>query len=456
MADALNGGTEERLPARTKLVFGLGDHTINFSLSALSLFYLFFLVEIAGLRPSLAGLVLLFGRTVDAFTDPAMGRLSDLTRWRWGRRRPYFLIGMVPFGVCFGMLWFAVPFESQSAKFAYYALTYAFYSVSSTLLAVPYMALIPELSSDYQERTSINTFRSAFAIMGTLLAAVSIKQLADSFGGGAVGYSSMGLIAGLWVMLPWLAVHRVTWERPNFKREARAGFLDGLKSLAGHATYRRLAGLYLFGRIAMDIVGAMFVFYFTYWMLRPRDVEITLAVLLITVVVSLPLWLHISKRVDKRTLFIIGTGWWVAFQLSLLFASPAWPRWTLFAVASLVGVGYAVADLMPWAMLGDVIDEDELSSGERREGIYAGSMTFLRKLGGASGVAVAGFVLEFAGFVGGRPEQTESTLLAIRGLTGLAPALFLAIAAAIAVGYPLGRKRHRQILDELRTRRSEM
>jgi sugar (glycoside-pentoside-hexuronide) transporter len=443
---------EERLSARTKLVFGLGDHTINFSLSALSLFYLFFLTEVAGLRPALAGAVLLVGRFVDGFTDPLMGRISDLTRWRWGRRRPYFLIGMIPFGLCFGLLWGAVPLESQAEKFLYYAALYALYSVSSTVLAVPYTALLPELTSDYQERTSINTFRAALAVLGTLLAAIGTKQLAESFGGDVRGYSWMGVAAGIWVTLPWIAVYRVTWERPSFQREAHAGFLDALKGLSRHHSYRRLLGLYLFGRMAMDVVGAMFVFYFTYWIRRPEHVEATLAILLITVVLSLPIWLRISPRVDKRTLFIMGTSWWVAFQLTLLIATPEWPVWTLFAAAALIGVGYAVTDLMPWAMLGEVVDEDELSTGERREGMYAGFMTFVRKLAGASGVFLAGVVLDLAGYVGGQPEQTTSALLAIRGLTGAVPTLLLAIAATIAFGYPLGRARHRQILAELRER----
>ena len=105
-------------------------------------------------------------------------------------------------------------------------------------------------------------------------------------------------------------------------------------------------------------------------------------------------------------------------------------------------------------MLGEVVDEDELLTGERREGIYAGFMTFVRKLAGASGVWVAGVVLDLAGYVGGQPEQTKSALFAIRGLTGAVPTLLLAIAAAIAFGYPLGRARHRQILTELRARRA--
>jgi GPH family glycoside/pentoside/hexuronide:cation symporter len=109
-----------------KLVIGLGDHTITLTLAALSLFYVFFLTEYAGIRPALAGLVPLIGRFVDAFTDPLMGRLSDLTRTRMGRRRPYLLLGALPFGLSFAALWVDLPAESQLGRFAYYTGAYVF------------------------------------------------------------------------------------------------------------------------------------------------------------------------------------------------------------------------------------------------------------------------------------------------------------------------------------------
>ena len=124
---------EPRLGAARKLVIGLGDHTITLSLASLSLFYVFFLTEHVGLRPALAGAVPLVGRFVDALTDPLMGRISDQTRWRWGRRRPYMLLGALPFGASFAALWLDAPVHTQLGMFAYYSGAYIVYSVASRM-----------------------------------------------------------------------------------------------------------------------------------------------------------------------------------------------------------------------------------------------------------------------------------------------------------------------------------
>jgi sugar (glycoside-pentoside-hexuronide) transporter len=435
-----------------KIVYAAGDHTVNLSLSALALFYLFFLTEVAGLRPALAGAVPLVGRVVDACFDPVMGRISDQTRTRWGRRRPFFLLGALPFGLTFAWMWSEAPFASQGAIFAWYASAYLLHCLIMSVLSVPYLALLPEMARGYDERTSLNTFRSAAAVMGTLVVAGTLRPLAEAFGGGSGGFARAGALLAVWVALPWFFVYRVTFERNDAPQAAETPFLGAVRSLARHGSYRVLCALFLCARAAVDIVGAMFLYFFASWLARPDDFEPALLGMLVCVVASLPFWLNAATRTDKRTLFVIGCVWWIGIQCVLFLATPEWPRWTMFVIAAVAGVGYAVADLMPWSMLGDVIDEDELASGERREGLYNGLFTFLRKLGGAAGVFLAGVILDLAGFVKGAPEQGPTALLAVRALTALVPACLLAIAAFIALRYSLGRARHVEIRAALDAR----
>ncbi len=435
-------------------MYALGDHTVNLVLSAASLLYFKFLMDHGGLSPLLAGLVVWIARIVDAFTDPAMGRISDTTRWRAGRRRPYFLIGALPFGIFFALMWVTVPFESQLLRFAYYSTVYVGVSLAMTCLSVPYLALLPEMATDYDERTSFNTFRSAAAVLGTL-AAVAMKSVADALGGDDQAWTQTATMAAVWITLPWLAVYAASFERPEYQNRNRIGFLAGARTVSRHGAFRVLASFYILARIAVDLIGAMFLLYFAYWIGREEDFAPTLGTFLLIVVAVLPAWLAVSRRFDKRSIFIVGTAWWSLTQVAIFLAQPDWPRWLMFTIPALAAIGYAVADLMPWAMLGDVIDEDELAAGDRREGVYVGFFMFLRKVGGATAVLAIGAILQLAGFASHAiaSEQSPQALQTIRVLTSLVPMALLLASIAVATRYPLTRQVHGQILEGLRVRR---
>jgi sugar (glycoside-pentoside-hexuronide) transporter len=441
-----------RLGALRKSFYALGDFTLNVSYSSLSLIYTtYFLTQVADLRPALAGLVPLIGRAVDAFTDPLMGRLSDLTRWRWGRRRPYFLLGALPYGVCFALLWLDVPFASQTARFAYYAVAYCLLSVAVTILSVPYLAIQPEMATDYDERTSLNTYRTIGSILGTV-GAVAILPVSKSLGGGAAGFAAAGGVYGLLVAVPWLAVHGATFERAGFRtRAVQSGFADTLREVMRHTSFQRLTGIYILTRIAMDLAAALIILYVSFWLGRAADYELVMMLFLGAIVVALPGWLRFATGREKTGIFVAGCTWWMVASFLLAFVQPEWPRWILFVFVPLVAVGYAVVDVMPWSMLGEVIDEDDLQTGERRDGLYNGFFTFIRKLGGAIGVALVMGILDVAGFQRGE-QQSESARQAIRFLTALGPGLFLLFAVWLARDYPLTREVHARVVAGLRDR----
>lgn len=439
------------IPTSRQFVFALGDHTVNTALSALSLVFFFFLTTVAGLEPWRAGALVWIARIVDAVSDPMMGRISDHTRWAWGRRRPWFLIGAVPFGVSYALLW-QTPFETQTGMMLYYLAAYVGLSLAMTVVSVPYMALIPEWSRDFDERTSLNTMRSALSVAGTMVAA-TIPALAEALGDDARAFGRLGIAVGVWLTLPWLAVFRVSEEprRDTVPLDAPP-LAESLRTLSRHGTYLRLCGFYLCSRVTVDLLGLAFPLYMTEWLGRKSDISGVLLTMLVVVVVSLPFWFRVSLHTDKHRVFVFGAGWFALMLCLLGAAQPGWPRWMLFVAAGLLGVGYAISDLMPWAMLGEVIDEDELRTGERREGLYTGVFTFLRKAGGASAYALAGFALSAAGYdadAGSSPEAKQ----VIRLITSLVPAFFLALAVLLAFRYPLSRLRHAEIRRVLDARR---
>jgi GPH family glycoside/pentoside/hexuronide:cation symporter len=450
---------DPRLTVARKTIYGTGDFTVNTALASLSLVYAgYFLLQYAELPPVLAGLIPLIGRTVDAVTDPLMGRFSDHVRWRAGRRRPFFLIGAVPFGASFALLWAPAPFEAIEARFAYYTFWYVMLSLSMTVLSVPYLALIPEMARTYDGRTSMNVFRNAGSLMG-MFGAIAIRPIATAVGGGEATPESFALTAvgyGVVMAIPWLFIYATTWEQPEYQtRKSELRLVEGIRVLMRHKAYMQLMSLYLASRIAMDLIGVVLILYFTHVLLRSEDFEIMMTIFLVSVIAALPFWLAVSRHMDKARVFMIGAIGWAVTNMIFLFAQPDWPRWLVLAFAPLVAVGYAVADLMPWAMVGDVVDEDDLETGERREGIYNGFFTFLRKLGGALGVAGAMFVLQVAGLPEGRDvEVPDSAVTAIRWMASIGTSVLVLLAAFIARGYPLTRERHAEILLALEARDS--
>jgi sugar (glycoside-pentoside-hexuronide) transporter len=435
-----------------KSVYASGDFTLNTALAALSLVYAqYFLVQVADVRPVLAGLIPLVGRSIDAFFDPLMGRISDRTRWRSGRRRPWFLLGALPYGALFAAMWLDAPFEGAAARFAYYAATYTLMNLAMSVLTVPYVAIQPEMALDYDARTSLNTFRTVGATLG-ILAAVAIEPVAEALGGGERGFAAAGAIFGLVLAAPWPAVYRVTFERPEFRdRLSRVGFRDSVLATFRHRSFVQLTGIYIVGRIAMDLAGGLLILYMSYWIGRRGDFKIAMALFLGAVIVSLPFWLAVARGRDKARIFVAGSLLWMTLGAGLAAFQPDSPRWLMYLYVPLVGIGFAVVDVMPWSMLGEVIDEDDLASGERREGLYNGMFTFLRKLGGALGVFLVMGLLDLLGYEKGE-QQSETARQAIRWMTALAPAPFLAVGIWLARGYPLTRERHRQISEELAIR----
>ena len=256
--------TPQTLSPFRKAIFGLGDHSVNIALSCLALVYFTFLVTVAGLDPWRAGLIAWLARLVDAISDPLMGRFSDAIRWKIGRRRPFFLIGMVPLGIFFSLMW-TTPYTAQNEMFFFYLAIYIGLALSTTVVSIPYMALIPEMATDYDERTSLNTYRAAAAIMGTMVAA-GFFGIAEWLGGGAEGFAITGMAIGIWMILPWPFVYAVSFENRNEETPPAINIWTTLKNLTQHRTYLRLCFLYVGGRVSMDLLGLSIPLFVTLWL----------------------------------------------------------------------------------------------------------------------------------------------------------------------------------------------
>ncbi len=453
----------EKVPLVTKLAFGAGDVGPAIATAIMSFFLLFFFTDVARLSPAVAGVILLISKVWDSVNDPMVGMLSDRLHTRWGRRRPWFLFGAIPFGIAFFLL-FLVPPVGEQALFWYYLIVALLLDTAFTVVNVPYTALTAELTSDYDERTSLNSYRFAFSILGGLIAAVLhplIVGAVQGAGGSArEGYMLSALIWAIVATLPFFFAFWGTYERHIPNDEPPLSFVEGLKQTFRNRAFRYVTGIYLLSWLVVQAVATIVVYYMTYWMRAPDMVPLVILSVQGSAFVWLFIWTRVSSRVGKKGVYYRGMAFWIVVSLVLFAVQPDWPAWVVPLLGALAGVGVATAYLVPWSMLPDVIELDELETGVRREGAFYGLFVLLQKVGLALGVFGISQTLAWAGYLTPPPgattpvAQPDSALLVMRLLIGPIPALVLLAGIFLVHRFPISRAQHEETLAELARRRA--
>lgn len=458
----------ERVPWRTRLIYGSGDLFGGGAYNIINFYYLIFLTDVAHVRPALAGIIVLASRIWDAVSDPLMGSITDRTRSRFGRRRPYFLAGSVLIFLAFALHWYAPAFASETARFAYALFSYIFFATVFTLVMVPYSALAAEITLDYHERTRLNSVRLAFSLGAGVAAALVPMPIVRAFPTPQEGYLAMGIIFGLLFAAPWPVIFLHIRERPElqtplpsqaaaqpaFRRWTRF-FLEPLQVRA----FRLLVGMHLTAYLTIDVLSALFAYYATYSLGRPGMLNLLLGAVVISQILFLPVYTRLSRRLSKGGAWRVGALVTGAGTAALYLVPPEAPGWLLYGLAAWVGAGLSGACMLPWAIFPDVTDVGELAFGERREGSFSGLMTFFRKVASAVALFIVSLILDLSGYVA--PEsagsaaqlQPESFVQATRLLLSFLPVLLLGLGSVAARRFPLSPERHRQLLAHLAHRR---
>ena len=462
----MNEKSNERLSWGTKLGFGAGDIFGGGAMVIIGFFYLYFLTDVLLIAPAMAGVVFLVSKMWDAVSDPIMGIISDRTRTRFGRRRPYFLLGVVLVFLSFFMMWFPVDFALELHRFIFVLVAYIFFSTSYTIVMIPYFALASELTTDYNERTSLMSVRMIFSMGSSLLCAVLPLEIVKMFPEVRTGYIVMALVFALLFSLPFLVTFFATKERPEFQKEPeefnfRRTFVEPFKT----PTFIHVLLMYLFSMATMDIVMSIMMYFMTYYIGRPDEANFVAGALLITQMCAIPVYAMISRRIGKKRTYTIAAIWWLVTMILSLLITPENPNAVIYVFACVVGIGSGGIVVMIYSILPDVPDVDELYSDRRREGIFSGLMTFLRKASSALGIfivsqiiAVAGYIKPVETIVEGKviiekQAQTPEFLTSLKVMFALIPALFLTIAIISAILYRLTPQVHDRLNAMLTARR---
>ena len=420
------------------IAWGLGTLGPVTVLTATNALLLRYLTDFYGLAAGLAASLIALAKFYDVFADVAMGVLSDRTRSRWGRRRPYLVLGAGLLAASLFGIFAAPAFHSQSLRVWYMGAILVIYATSYSVFNVPYMAMPGEMTRTYHERTTLMTWRVYGVGLSIMLATFVGPKLLQAFGSGMAAYRDMALVFAPIVVVAGLAAFAGTARAPATERIRQPGNFVG--QLMSGLSNRPFAVLMLIKFITLLTLGiqSIFPFFFQRILNVPNGVLGTYFLCQSTMMLATPsAWRWLSRRIGKKRTFMIALAMAVPAWLSWQWAQQGEPLMLVYLRGVAVGASGAGVILIGQSMLPDTMEYDFLRTGLRREGIFAALYTTVEKLSGALGVALVGAILEHYGYVqsrGAAVVQPESALWAIRLIMAWVPA-GITVLGMVALGF---------------------
>lgn len=428
-----------------------------------------FYTDTLGASAALIGLFIFTARLLDGLTDPLIGWLSDRTRTRWGRRRPYLIWASPLLGLTLLAL-FAPPDLSPAQASLWFGFLLLFLSIAWTLVNVPWEALGPELTPDYQARNRLFAWRDGFWILGILLAVtlpLALVWALDIPPGVVREHQKFFwfalIVAPALVLLCWLCAALVqernqtgiqeSSRKPAQRQTTLQTYRQGLKLFWLNKPFRILTLAFAIASIGANLPATLILYYVEY-VLQDVRAEAYLLLYFLTGVLFLPAWVWIAGKWGKKSTWMAAMTMNAAAFAGVFFVGPG--QTTLFAVlVSISGIGFGAGMALPSSMQADVIDYDELLSGRRREGAFIGLWSIIKKMASALGLGLALPLLALAGYAPGQ-EQPESVILLLRFLYAGLPSICVITALLVFSRYPLNAKEHARIQEELARRVKNM
>ncbi len=468
-------GPEDKIPFFSKVIYGFGAMVNNLLAAAIGGMVIVLNLGL-GMNPALVGLVSALPRLTDAITDPLMGYISDKTKSKWGRRRPYIFAGAIAAGILYALLWQLPAEQSESYYFWYFLIGSLVFYLAYTMFATPWVALGYELTPDYHERTRLMGVQNFMGYIVYMIAPwfLWFMQNDDWFDSMAEGAGWLAMIIGAFTIcvgiLPAIFLKERHQSIPTEKTENDTqDFTPGIKGFfSGFGeTIKCKPFLYLCCATFLVFNGFMIVsafqFYAIIYYVFGGDTSqgseyagyagtlMAFSTLFVIILVS-----KLATIYGKRKAFFFTTGMsMVGYGLKWFCYDPDTP-WLLFIPMPFIAFGLGGLFTLMGSMIADVCDYDELKTHQRREGMFGSIYWWVVKLGQAAALAAGGFLLNATGFdVALEGDQTELTLSLIRLFDGVIPFVFSGIAILLVMAYPLTEARSREIRMELEARRGK-
>ena len=415
-----------------------------------------------GVSPVLVGLAQSIPRLWDAFTDPLMGHISDNTRSRWGRRRPFLFIGAILMGILFALIWCLPEGWSEKQYFYYFLGMSLLYYTAFTIFMVPWGALGLELTEDYHERTRIQAMVNVFGNFGAfampwLSALTQLDFFESPLQGARVVGICMGLVLMICGLVPFFLCRETEYKQAV--KQPKIGFWNGFKATCSNRVFMQLMTAVLLASFGFFTISTISPYVIIYYVMG-GDVKAsaglvgangTAWVLSAICFVAPVTWF--ATKFGKKTTFLVFTGvHFLGHFIKIWCYNPAYPYGVIIPPI-FISAGFVSLWVMGAAMTADICDDDEMKTGARREGSYQSVFGWILKMGMALSSVVGGALLNWTGFDEAlEMAQTPEALIRMRVIEAGVPMVAIVIAFVVACLYPLSENQVYETREKLNER----
>ncbi|MFO7612105.1 MAG: MFS transporter, partial [Clostridia bacterium] len=334
----------------SKIAYASGDIYGGGAFIIVGLLLLVFLTKVEGLSGTWAGIIIFTGKAWDAVTDPIMGMLSDRTKSRFGRRRPYFLLGSVVVFVSWVTLWYSFGINGEAAKIIYYIVAFIFFSTAFTIVMVPYNALLADMTGDYNKRSAYTGVRLSFSAGAAIISGIVPGIITGSFESPQTGYLIMGIAFGILFGIAWLAVFLGTWENTKSSGKTDFSYREWF-SVLKNRSFRLYVLIFIFSQMAIDITMAIAVFYLGVSLQKDYLFVPAMAAILIVQLIFIIIFSAMAQKSGKKLPGLISASVWIVANILIFSFTQQTPDVLVVAVCALIGVGAAGCNMVSWSIL---------------------------------------------------------------------------------------------------------
>ncbi|MEO0996806.1 MAG: glycoside-pentoside-hexuronide (GPH):cation symporter [Pseudomonadota bacterium] len=443
----------ESLSARAAVGYGTGDFALNLYWGALSFFLLYWYTDVVGLPPAVAGFVFFAGTFWDAVSDPTIGFLVGRVHSRWGRYRPFLLLGAVPLAASFALLLWVPPLDGLALTVALLA-AHLLFRTAYTVVSVPYSALSARISQRSSDRTTLASYRMVAATAGSLLISAAGFPVVRFLGNGdeRSGFFYLALLAGSIAVLVMLLCFAMTREPPERVLDVKQPerdyrWSDVLSMLRTNTAFLYLLAMIPLFSAAAALMQKSLVYYVKYGLEAHEQQHVVLFSHGLAVMAATPLWAYVARRWDRRVAWTGSTLLLSAAAVVMVARTPeTLPAFLLLLLP--MSIAFAAMGVLFWSMLPDTIEYGQWRNGFRAEALFFGVASFTQKMSIGLVAWLMGWALAVVGF---EPAVAQSalTITTIKMGMTLAPATLLILCLVVLSRYPLNAKLHRRIREDL-------